>query len=279
MRRLNSHHRGDFSLPLRGGAVLAGALLCLAFLDAERLPAAAFDQVEMEVSTVAFDHESSSPVVVLQDKAGQKALPIWVGSSEAQAIAMEIQGVSGPRPFTHDLMKRIVEELGGNLVQIVIDDLRGHTYYATIHLLAGSDRIRIDSRPSDAIALALRFRKPILVNAALLASEGVIDLTAVKPSVDVAQLWGLTLQDVNEELAELFELGEAHGVLVSNVGRGAAAASVERGDVITEMNGEALHRLAELKSRADGLQGGAQVHLGLTRRGAHIRVHFAADER
>ena len=155
-------------------------------------------EVEMEVKTVAFDQASRSPVVILANEAQSKALPIWVGAFEAQAIAMEMEGMSGPRPLTHDLMKKIVEGLDAELDRVVIDDLRGHTYYATIHLWAEGDPIRIDSRPSDAIALALRFGKPIFVNGTLLTGEGAVDIRAGRLPSDVGHLWGLTLQDVTK---------------------------------------------------------------------------------
>jgi bifunctional DNase/RNase len=233
------------------------------------------EEIEVEVLNVAFDHASNSPVVVLQDKGKRKALPIWVGPSEAQAIAMEMQGMSAPRPLTHDLMKTIVESLGGEVDRVVIEELRGSTYYAGIHLAARGDRVRIDSRPSDAIALALRCGKPIFVNATLLSHEGAVDL--VGAAAPASHLWGLTLQDVTEGLAEVFSLAAADGVLVSDVAGGAAAV-VERGDVITNVNGDAVRGLAELRARAAALATGAPIRLGLTRRGAQMQVSFTPSE-
>jgi hypothetical protein len=231
------------------------------------------DEVEVEVRNVAFDHTSNSPVVVLQDKGKRKAIPIWVGPFEAQAIAMEMQGVSSARPLTHDLMKTILEGLGAEVERVVIEELRGSTYYAMIHLAARGDRLRIDSRPSDAIALALRVRKPIFVNVALLSRESAVDLAPAE-GLAAARLWGLTLQDVTEPLAEFFALGAADGVLVSDVDRDAAAAAVQRGDVITDLNGEAVHGLAELTQRAIALAVGVPVNLGLRRQGTEVRVNF-----
>jgi S1-C subfamily serine protease len=170
-------------------------------------------------------------------------------------------------------MKTIVEGLGAEVERVVIEDLRDNTYYAGIHLSAHGDRLRLDSRPSDAIALALRCRRPIFVTAELLSREGAVDLATVEgPTAD--HLWGLTLQDVNEGLAEVFALAGVDGVLVSDVGAGAAAAAVERGDVITNVNGEAVHRVAELRERAAVLATGAPVRLGLKRAGTDVQVSF-----
>src|SRR5947209_2497019 len=121
--------------------------------------------VEVEVRGVRLDPTTGSPVVQLVEKGkGGRELPIWIGPFEAQAIAAEMQGMPLPRPLTHDLMKRLVESLGGRLDRVVIGDLRDNTYFATLHL-AGADgkEISLDARPSDAIALALRLHGTILV--------------------------------------------------------------------------------------------------------------------
>ena len=230
----------------------------------------------MEVRSLTIDHASNSPVVVLHNEEQGKALPIWIGHFEAQAIAMEMEGISGPRPLTHDLMKKIIEGLEAEVDRVVIDDLRNQTYYASIHLLSHGNELRIDSRPSDAIALALRFRKPILVNASLLLGEGAVELGTDGPKGDrVGRLWGLTLQDVTAGLAEFFELGEAQGILVSDVTRDAVADEVRRGDVITTVNGQAVRTLVELETRAKQIESGQPVELGVRRKGAEIRVSFA----
>lgn len=262
--------------------LLMGAL-CIAAGGALLLPggwwntAAEPEEVEVQVRTVAFDRNSNTPVVVLQSDTRRRALPIWVGTFEAQAIAMEIEGVSGPRPLTHDLMKTIVEQLHAELDRIVIDELRGQTYYATIHLKADGSPVRIDSRPSDAIALALRFDRPIFVQGNLLTGEAGVSLALEEPAVDVVRLWGLTLQEVDDALAEVFALGEGRGILVSDVAPGAAADVVRRGDIITEMNGDPVATLADLVASVGRLEGDLAIRLGLGREGSRLQVHFQAD--
>ena len=262
---------------VRRGAPWAATLLALRLLVGQWGSAWAAGEVEVQVRGVEYDHVAKSPVVVLENEGQAKALPIWVGQFEAQAIAMEMQGISAPRPLTHDLIKKIVEELGAEVDRVVIDDLRGHTYYASIHLLSQGNELRVDSRPSDAIALALRFRKPILVKGTLLVDAGASDAAANREPGGIGHLWGLTLQDLTPGLAEFFARGEVHGVLVSDVAPDAAAREVKRGDVITDVYGQLIHTLADLKASAERLDTGSLVRLGLSRQGADMRVSFALD--
>src|SRR5262245_40659657 len=109
-------------------------------------------ETEVQVQTVGFDRSSQSPVVVLHDAAHDRALPIWIGVTEAQAIAVQIEGVKSPRPLTHDLVKTILDQSGVELQKVLISELRDNTYYARIFLSGGHGDIDVDCRPSDAIA-------------------------------------------------------------------------------------------------------------------------------
>src|SRR5512145_3158376 len=149
-------------------------------------------EVEVEVSRVALDESSRSPVVLLEDKAHTLALPIWIGVSEAQAIAMEIEGVAPPRPLTHDLVKDMLDHVGVELTRVLISELRGSTYYARIYLSARGDQVEIDSRPSDAIALAVRFHRPIFVAASLLTRDQTVALSP--GGAETASIGGVTVQ-------------------------------------------------------------------------------------
>lgn len=131
--------------------------------------------IEVELSAVRVDLTSNTPVLLLQEMAGAKrTLPIFIGAPEATSIALAIQGVETPRPMTHDLMKNIIDELESKLVNVVITELRDATYFAELTVVKGSNTYRISSRPSDAIALAIRFPVPIYVLDELLESEGVL---------------------------------------------------------------------------------------------------------
>jgi bifunctional DNase/RNase len=120
--------------------------------------------IKMTVERIILDPVSNAPIVILKDERETKALPIWVGIFEANAIAMELENVVSPRPMTHDLMKGMLETFNLKVTKVVVDNLVNNTFYATIHVVTpmGEER-QIDSRPSDAIALALRMKAPIFV--------------------------------------------------------------------------------------------------------------------
>jgi len=120
--------------------------------------------VEMKVRGLALDPVSNMPIIILRDEEEKRSLPIWVGLFEANAIALELEKISTPRPMTHDLIKNILESVEAKVEKIVVNDLRDNTFFALIHLRLGKAEITVDSRPSDAIALALRMGAPIFVD-------------------------------------------------------------------------------------------------------------------
>lgn len=119
--------------------------------------------VEMTVKGLALDPMSNMPIIILKDMDDKKALPIWVGIFEANAIALELEKIHTPRPMTHDLIKNIFEGLGVVVKRIVVNDLKDNTFYAILELMVNGSQVTIDSRPSDAIAIALRVGAPIYV--------------------------------------------------------------------------------------------------------------------
>lgn len=118
----------------------------------------------MKVAGITVDPFSNVPIVILKDLEGKDTIPIWIGLLEASAIATELEDIKMARPMTHDLLKSILDVLHASPAKIVVNDLRDNTYYATIHLDIGDQSYLIDSRPSDAIALALRMNSPIFVD-------------------------------------------------------------------------------------------------------------------
>ena len=120
-------------------------------------------QIEMTIKGLTVDRATNMPIILLRDKDGDRVLPIWVGGAEANAIAMQIENVSVPRPMTHDLLKNVIQDLHGDIKKIVVYDLKENTFYAMIYVSANGEVVAIDSRPSDAIALALRVKAPIFV--------------------------------------------------------------------------------------------------------------------
>jgi hypothetical protein len=139
--------------------------------------------LEMKVRGLTLDPLSNMALVILRDLEGTKALPIWVGIPEANAIALEIEQVPTPRPMTHDLIKNILEGISATVTRIVVNDLKDSTFYATIFLSLDGREVHIDSRPSDAIAIALRVKAPIYVTQDVIERAGSIDLS----SQDVAE--------------------------------------------------------------------------------------------
>ncbi|MCA1582508.1 MAG: bifunctional nuclease family protein [Acidobacteria bacterium] len=119
--------------------------------------------VKMEIKGLLMDPVSNMPVVILRDQNDGAFLPIWVGIFEANAIAIEMEKIQAPRPMTHDLLHNVLSELGVRVDRIVVNELKDNTFFARLHLSRGEERWTVDSRPSDAIALALRARAEIFV--------------------------------------------------------------------------------------------------------------------
>jgi hypothetical protein len=133
--------------------------------------------VEMTVKGLALDPMSNMPIIILKDLEDKKALPIWVGIFEANAIALELEKIHTPRPMTHDLIKNIFEGLGVAVKRIVVNDLKDNTFYAILELNVNGNQVTIDSRPSDAIAIALRVGAPIFVSEKVIQGAKSVDIT------------------------------------------------------------------------------------------------------
>ena len=128
--------------------------------------------VEVVLRAVRVDVGSSTPLLLLEEVSGNRVLPIFIGAPEAAAIAYALQEVVAPRPMTHDLLGNVVTALGARLFAVEITELVDNTFYASLRLLAGDREVAISARPSDAVALALRVRAPILVADDLMDAEG-----------------------------------------------------------------------------------------------------------
>lgn len=131
--------------------------------------------VRVLLRAVRVDLQTNTPVLLLQETEGEgRTLPIFIGNPEATAIAYALQGVPMPRPLTHDLMKDVLGALSVTLEHVVITELRSQTYFAELHLVRGQERTVVSSRPSDAVAVAVRTETPIFVSDELMESEGII---------------------------------------------------------------------------------------------------------
>ena len=148
-------------------------------------------QIEMTLKGLMVDPITNTPIVILRDKEGQKVLPIWVGIFEANAIALQIENISTPRPMTHDLLRNVIQDLKASVQKIVVCDLQENTFYALIYLAIDGhgELVAIDARPSDAIALALRTRAPIFVEEAVIDNAKTVDFTTEKADADRLHKW------------------------------------------------------------------------------------------
>jgi bifunctional DNase/RNase len=132
--------------------------------------------VEVSVARLGLDSASNSYVVILQEKGGERLLPIWIGQPEAVSIMMELNKEKPPRPMTHDLCKRLIVGLGATLARIQISRVEDNTYYAELQLQLGTETVQVDARPSDSIALALRFKAPIFAQESLLTAVAIEEM-------------------------------------------------------------------------------------------------------
>jgi bifunctional DNase/RNase len=152
-------------------------------------------EVEMKIRGLMMDPVTNMPIVVLKDLNGNTILPIWVGIYEANAIALEIEKVSTPRPMTHDLIKTLLLGLGTGIRKVVVSELKDDTFYAVIWLDKDGELISVDSRPSDALALALRLDCPIYVDESVLKSSKRSNAAADKVSDEEQRRWLESLDD------------------------------------------------------------------------------------
>ena len=146
-------------------------------------------QIEMTIKGLMVDPVTNMPIIILRDQEGQRVLPIWVGIFEANAIALQIENISTPRPMTHDLLRNVIQDLKASVQKIVVCDLQENTFYALIYLSLNGDTVAIDARPSDAIALALRTRAPIFVEDAVIDNAKTVDTSSEKADADRLHKW------------------------------------------------------------------------------------------
>jgi bifunctional DNase/RNase len=153
-------------------------------------------EVEMKIRGLTIDPGTQMPIVVLKDINGSTVLPIWVGIFEANAIALEIEKVSTPRPMTHDLLKTVLMGLNTGVKKVVVNELKDDTFYAIIWLEKDGELISVDSRPSDALALALRLDCPIYVDDSVLKNSKTSITATEKGQTEELKKW---LESLNDE--------------------------------------------------------------------------------
>ena len=229
--------------------------------------------VETTVKTVTLDPESKAPVVILETVGDKRLLPIWIDLPEARAIALELERIVPPRPQTHDLIRNLLDGLSVKLQRATITNLRNDTYFALLSLEFRGQTLEIDSRPSDAIAVALRMKAPIYATTEVLAKAKSL-LAPSSRGEQARQKLGLQTQDLTAELAALLDLSSQHGVLVADVAAGspAANAGLQRGDILVKANDKTVQSTTDLDAVLEAAKAPAQIRLEVLREGKPIVI-------
>ncbi len=203
------------------------------------------DWQEVKVFQLIVDPISQQPVVLLTDQNQERALLIWIGPFEANAIQSELQGIKHHRPLTHDLLEKVIQKISGQVWRVIITHSKDGIYFATLIIKKNDATWEFDARPSDSIVLALKFKAPILV-ARKLFQEMAISLKEVK---GVEEIYGLTIQDLTPELAQSFSFPSTKGALVAEVQPGSKAEKdgFKGGDILVELASEAITDSDSLK--------------------------------
>ncbi len=221
-------------------AAVVGLLYAPFAGSAEReLAADAEAFVEVEVATVAVAQPNGTPVVLLREPEASRIVPIFIGPTQARSILRALRGLDTPRPMTHDLMGRVIDALDARLDRVYVDDLRDDTFYGMLEFdVSGRDEpLRIDTRPSDAIALALRVGASMHVARPVIEATASLDYRGLE-RVEVVSAAGFTVMAPHPELRQALELPERDGLVVTEAVGPAAGAGLSAGALILEVNGE-----------------------------------------
>lgn len=235
--------------------------------------------VAVELSTVGLDGRTGTPIALLRDPASGSVLPIWIGAAEAQAIALALHGVIMPRPMTHDLMASLLSTLRAEVEEVVVHDLRNNTYFGTVRLrVDGEKKLRdVDSRPSDAMALALRTGAPIRVARKILSNIPEFEFIAPEGPNQVVQALGVTVVVATPSLRKEFKLENRQGIVVTSAFGAARDKGLRRGDLITEVNGKAVTEPVAFLEIVRAAPARSPVRLSYWRNGESRTVEIPAD--
>lgn len=216
----------------------------------------------MQVTSVGMDRDSGAHYVLLDDQSQQRALPILIGDNEAQAIMLELHGLQPPRPLTHDLLRSVIEDTGNRVDRVVISEMRDEVFFAKIFLDHG--KTPIDSRPSDAIALAMGTNAPIYVNDRLLQARSEVGMAGTRFPRSVLAA-GVRVQELTPEIAAYFNVPPRSAVLVADAGPEAGRAGLHPGDLITRVDGKPVKALDDFDRIIDRHKDGAPVRFTVKR--------------
>ena len=225
--------------------------------------------IPVELASVGVEPMTGTPVVLLREPESGSIVPIFIGPNEARAILIAQRGIQPERPMTHDLTGGIIDALGASLDRVIVDELRNGTYLGALELSSGEGDsiVRVDTRPSDGLALAVRLGASIFVAPAILEAGEDIPFRGLEDDEDVVTAIGITVMAVNEEIREALGLPDEPGVVVTATRSHAEQAGLRAGALILSVNDEAIstpmefleqvttateHRNAEIRFWHDG---------------------------
>jgi uncharacterized protein len=246
------------------------AMLCssipLACLG-QHASAPAPDEIRVKVTDVGFDQGSNTHYVMLEDEDSRRAMPIMIGDDEARSIMLELNGIKPDRPLTADLLRNVIRQTGNQVDRVLISDMRDEVFFARIYL--DHDRYVVDSRPSDAIALAIGTRAPIFVSGSIFGTSAQM---VEAPPPQFASREGIIVQDLNPAIAGYFGVAPSSGVLVADLAP-SAGRSLRRGDIITQVDGRPVSNPSVFKQQGETAPG-APMALTLLRDGHPMIVTY-----
>jgi bifunctional DNase/RNase len=226
--------------------------------------------LQVKIQRLIIDPTSNQPVVFLSDLQEERALLVWIGPCEANAMNAEMEGTKHPRPQTHDLLQGVIQKMKGKVQKIIITHSKDGVYYAALVLEREGTVMEVDARPSDSMVLAQKTKAPIFVARKLFQEMSV----SLKEEKGVEDQYGLTAQDLTSPLAQSFSFKSTRGVLVSDVRAGSPAEKdgLQRGDIIAEIGGESIADVKSLKAALNKMKGPAKSRV--FRKGEFISLTF-----
>ena len=263
--------KANLGIGIMAGICLTAVMIVPLELAAKpfELAAAATQEVlPVKIHRLTMDPSSGQPVVFLTDPQEERALPIWIGPCEANAMNAEMEGTKPPRPQTHDLLERVIQKMKGKIQKVIVTHSKDGVYYATLVLEREGTVVEIDARPSDSLVLALKAKAPILVGKKMFLETSV----PLKEAKGAEDQYGLTAQELTPSLAQSFAYKSTRGVLVSDVQAGSPAEKdgLQRGDIIVELGGEAIPDTKALQAGLNKAKG--SVKAKVFRKGEYISL-------
>ena len=232
-------------------------------VEARSLAIDADELIPVELASVGIVPFTGTPVVLLREPQSGSIVPIFIGPNEARAIVMAQRGIDSPRPMTHDLLVNLLKSLDGTLERVIVDELSDGTYLGALEVsVAGSSEIkRIDTRPSDGLAMAVRTGASILVAPDILEAGEDIPFEGLGDDEDVVTAVGITVMPASSELREALQLSDKPGVLVSSVSTMAALSGIQPGSLILEVNGRVPPTPLSFLELVSGTPAGEKVEI------------------